>query len=77
VAIRCALNSFQEQAIAQWRPAVIYVGSDIDDTGTNQGKNVFVGKCACKLADGGGDKITGCPPPFAYVAAKLKRALAP
>jgi len=77
VAIRCALNSFTPQDIAQWKPAVIFVGSGMDETGTSGGKNVFIGKCACRFALRGDNKITGCPPPFSYVANKLTRALMP
>jgi uncharacterized protein (DUF362 family) len=77
VAIRCALNSFTPQKIAQWKPAVIFVGSGMDETGGSDGKNLFVGKCACRFALRGADKITGCPPPFSYVADKLSRALMP
>jgi len=75
VAIRCALNSFTPQKIAQWKPAVIFVGSDMDESGTSGAKNVFIGKCACEFARRGDHKITGCPPPFSYVANKLNEAL--
>ncbi len=77
VAIRCALNSFGPQEIAQWTPAVIVVGSDRIEVGTSGFKNVFIGKCACRFAERGDDKITGCPPPFSYVAGKLNRTLTP
>jgi len=77
VAIRCALNSFTLQNLAQWKPAVIFVGSGIDETGTGDVKTVFIGKCACRFARRGADKISGCPPPFSYVADKLNRALMP
>ncbi len=75
VAIRCALNSFAPQQLETWRPAVIHVGSCRDDTGASGGRKVFIGKCACRFAVRGDEKITGCPPPFTYVANRLSRAL--
>ena len=74
-AVRWTLSAFTPEQIAQWGDCVFWVGSELDFNPDKKGRQVMIGTCACKAAQGEAIKIAGCPPPFFYIRDKLTQKL--